>query len=222
MDMQALLFDLDGTLVDSERENAEAMARALQHGQGIAIDEHDRAGVVGHSWVQIYDKISQRYPKLSWTRDELIAATFVCRIEVLSERGLTVLPGAHEVLQRFSAVPKAIVTGSSRAEMRHALQTMHVESHFVIALASEDVKRSKPAPDGYLLAAEKLAVPQRGCVVIEDSESGIAAGLAAGMTVIAVRQGNFSGHDQSAAHLQIDTLDELSEERIARAMVRAP
>lgn len=221
MEAAALLFDLDGTLVDSERENAEAMAQALAGGQGIVIEQADRDAVIGHSWVQIHEGLRSRYPKLRWNQEQLISATFVCRVKLLDEVGLNVLPGALEVLQRFSELPKAIVTGSSRAEMRHALHAMKVVEKFEFALASEDVARSKPAPDGYLLAAEKLAVAPKSCVVIEDSESGIAAGIAAGMTVIAVAQGNFAGHDQSAAHLQIDSLHELYGAQIARAMVRA-
>jgi len=60
--MRGILFDLDGTLVDSERETAEAMARALERGQAIAIEQRDRDFIVGRSWVAIYDSLRARYP----------------------------------------------------------------------------------------------------------------------------------------------------------------
>lgn len=220
MRVHALLFDLDGTLVDSERESAEAMARALRSGQGIEIEQSDRDFIVGRSWVQIYEQLRGRFERLEWTRDQLIAATAAKREEVFAESGLTILPGAREAVQRFPDLKMAIVTGSSRVEMGQALDALGLASRFGITVASEDVATSKPAPDGYLQAAAGLGVPASECLVIEDSFSGIAAGLAAKMGVVAVGVGNYAEHDQSAAHAQIDTLDELNEELFARVMVR--
>ncbi len=220
MRVSALLFDLDGTLVDSERESAEAMARALRSGQGIEIEELDREFIVGRSWVQIYEQLRGRYPELRWTRDELIAATAGKREEVFAESGLTILPGAREAVRRFSDRKLAIVTGSSRVEMGQALDALGLASHFDLTIASEDVATSKPAPDGYLQAAAGLGVPASECLVIEDSHAGIAAGVAANMGVVAVTVGNYADHDQSAAHAQITTLEELNEALFARVMVR--
>ncbi len=221
MRVSALLFDLDGTLVDSERESAEAMARALLAGQGIAITQEDRDFIVGRSWVQIYQQLASRYSALAWSRDELIAATAARREEVFAETGLTILPGAREVVQRFSQLSLAIVTGSSRVEMGQALSALDLASHFGVTIASEDVATSKPSPEGYLQAAEALGVAASECLVIEDSHAGIAAGLAANMGVVAVSVGNYAEHDQSAAHVQITTLEELNEELFARVMVRS-
>ena len=220
MDVQAILFDLDGTLVDSERESAEAMARALKEQAGIAIEQQDRDFIVGRSWVQIYKQLCERFPQLRMTRDELIAATAAKREDVFAESGLTILAGARDVVGRFAHLPLAIVTGSSRVEMNQALAALNLESAFAVTIPSEDVATSKPSPDGYLQAAERLGVDPKACLVIEDSSAGIAAGIAANMTVVAVSVGNYAGHDQSAAHWQIHTLDELTEELIARAMVR--
>lgn len=220
MSVRALLFDLDGTLVDSERESAEAMARALASGQGIQIVQADRDFIVGRSWVQIYEKLCTRYADLTWTREELIAATAVRREEVFAEVGLTILPGAREAVRRFAHLELAIVTGSSRVEMGQALDALGLASCFTLTIASEDVATSKPAPDGYLQAAERLGVAASECLVIEDSQAGIAAGLAAQMSVVAVAVGNYAEHDQGAAHSQIHTLNELNEELIARVMVR--
>lgn len=209
MPIRAILFDLDGTLVDSERESAEAMARALERGLGIHVDQRDRDFIIGRSWVDIYDHLATRYT-LSWDRDRLIAETTVLRAQVFEEMGITVLPGAHQVVERFGRLPMAIVTGSSRGEAAQALDALGLRQVFRAVVASEDVARSKPAPDGYLAAARSLEVDPCDCLVVEDSEAGIAAGLAAGCRVVAVSVGNFAGMDQSRAHRQLATLDELT------------
>jgi HAD superfamily hydrolase (TIGR01509 family) len=212
----AILFDLDGTLVDSERESAEAMARALQRGLGLAVAPEHREFVVGHSWNEIHALLRRDLgPALSWSLAELIARSAALRAEVIAEQGMTIMPGAIDAVRRLGARwPKALVTGSSRVEAAQALRVIGCEAEFPIVFAAEDYARGKPEPDGYLAAAARLGVAPGACVVLEDSAPGIAAGRAAGMTVVAVRAGNFSGHDQSAAHHIVDTLDAVTIELI--------
>ncbi|MGE0398080.1 MAG: HAD family hydrolase [Kofleriaceae bacterium] len=204
---QAFLFDLDGTLVDSERETGEAMARALARGLGIHIEQYDRDFIIGRSWVAIYDSLKSRYPQLVWNREETVARTAMLRDEVFAEIGITVLPGARDVLRMTQGRPRALVTGSSRVEATQVLPLIGPEAAFDIIFAAEDVPRSKPAPDGYQMAIARLGIEPHRCVVIEDSVAGIAAGRAAGCIVVAVRAGNFGGWDQSGAHRVIDTLE---------------
>lgn len=205
--MRGILFDLDGTLVDSERETAEAMARAIERGHGIAIEPYDRDFIIGRSWVAIYDSLRGRYPALAWSRAELIVATARARDEVFAELGVTVLPGARDALGWTRALPRALVTGSSRVEATQVLPWIGPEAAFDVIVASEDVAQSKPSPDGYHQAMARLGLGPGACLVVEDSVSGIAAGRAAGAIVLAVRAGNFSGWDQSGAHRVIDTLE---------------
>jgi HAD superfamily hydrolase (TIGR01509 family) len=207
---RAFLFDLDGTLIDSERETAEAMARALHRGQGIAIAQYDRDYIIGRSWLAIYDSLKSRYPQLTWSREETVAQTALFRDEVFEELGITVLPGARAVLHWTQRFPRALVTGSSRVEVTQVLPRIGPEATFPVIVAAEDVARSKPAPDGYLSAIAQLGVTPGDCLVVEDSVAGIAAARTAGCLVVAARAGNFGGWDQAHAHRVIDTLDELT------------
>jgi HAD superfamily hydrolase (TIGR01509 family) len=219
--VHAVLFDLDGTLVDSERQYGEALARALRAGAGLEITQEDRDFVIGHSWVAIHAHLAERYPGFTWPRDQLIAATAAAGRELFALEGARELPGACAAVARFADKKRALVTGSSRAEAGHMLELLGVAECFPVRFCAEDVPRSKPAPDGYLMACERLGVAPRHAVVVEDSAAGVAAGRAAGCIVIAVRAGNFAGHDQSAAHRVIDSLDELTTELVGEVAALA-
>ncbi|MBT8492025.1 MAG: HAD family hydrolase, partial [Deltaproteobacteria bacterium] len=130
MSISAILFDLDGTLVDTERESAEAMARALASGQGVEIDQADRDGIIGHSWIEIFRNLKGKYSQIEWELDRLIAETARIRELMLADTGLEPLPGVLELLDRFSALPKAVVTGSSKAEAEHALELLGIRDQF--------------------------------------------------------------------------------------------
>src|SRR5688572_9287129 len=144
MSFAAVLFDLDGTLVDSERETAEAMARALARHRGIAITQADRDFIIGRSWVAIHDRLAAAYPAMRWSLAELAAVTADVREEVFAEVGVTILPGARDVL-RLGA-PRALVTGSSRREAGQMLAFLGLADAFPVVVAAEDVPRSKPHP----------------------------------------------------------------------------
>ena len=210
--VKALLFDMDGTLVDTERETGEAMANAFQQELGIQISQEEKDYIIGRSWVDIYKVLKTNHPQLLWARDEVIRQTAIYREEVFEKEGLTVLPGAKDAVMGLGDFPRAIVTGSSREEAKQVLNAMGWSDVFTVVMASEDVPTSKPEPDGYLMAAKALGVSIKNCVVIEESKSGIGAGRRSGAYVLAVRAGNYRNQDQSEAHQIIDTLEELSEE----------
>jgi HAD superfamily hydrolase (TIGR01509 family) len=218
--LRAVLFDLDGTLVDSERQYSEAMAIALARDAGIEVTAADRAYGIGRSWVAIHEHLRGRFPDLPWTRDELIARTAAESKALFAVRGVDVMPGALAAVARFRDRRRALVTGSSRAEASHMLGFLAIADAFEVTLCAEDVVRSKPAPDGYLAACARLGVAPREALVIEDSTAGCTAGRAAGCAVIAVRAGNFAGQDQSCAHRIVDTLDEITIE-LADAVAEA-
>ena len=182
----------------------------MKHGLGITISQAERDFVIGHSWVEIYRLLASNHADLSWPREQLIAEAAREREAIFAESGVVAMPGAHAAVARFAHLPRAVVTGSARVEASHSLHGLGIHDEFDAIFAAEDVPTSKPAPDGYLMAAQAVGVAPVDCLVIEDSSAGIAAGVAAGARVVAVRAGNYLGQDQSAAHRIVETLDDIT------------
>ena len=212
---EAILFDLDGTLVDSERENVESVVLAARR-LGAELSADERAFIIGHSWNEIHALIAGNH-SLSVSMDQLIASAVEEKRALLAGAGYRALPGAHAAIRRLGArSPLAVVSGASRAEVRDALESLGVMSSIQLWLGAEDYARGKPAPDAFAMAMERLAVTPRHCVAIEDATPGVLSARAAGARVVGVRAGNFSGYDLSAADAVVDTLDEVTDQLCAR------
>jgi HAD superfamily hydrolase (TIGR01509 family) len=213
--LRATFFDLDGTLADTERQNAEAVARVLG-ARGRVLTAEEREFVIGHGWAEIYHFLCVRGP-VDLSYEELMHAAAVEREALMATEGLDVLPGAVAAVRRAAERGVvAVVSGSSRREVAACLGALGLGELVPWFVGAEDTSRGKPFPDGYLLAAAHFAVPPRDCLVIEDSAAGIAAARAAGMRCVAVRAGNFARQPQGQAHVVIDTLVELDDALVAR------
>lgn len=180
----ALLLDLDGTLVDSEPRHFAAHKRFLAS-VGVPVTQEDVVGNVGKG-----DGVFYRYlmNKTGVTGD---AAEWVERktellMSMYREEGLALRPGVHALLDRAAAqgIFAYVVTSAEHRLARLSLEVTGLLSRLPARVCHEDVVKHKPAPDPYLLAAQRLSIPPERCLVIEDSPSGIRAGKAAGCTVI--------------------------------------
>jgi len=183
-ELAAVLFDMDGLLVDSEPLwfEAECDVMARLGGQWSAADQQ---ALVGGSLARSVSYLLARAlrpvsPAVigRWLVDGMIA--------LLASRELTVLPGARELLAEVASagIPHALVTSSERQIMDAVIAQIGVS--FRVTVCAEDVCRSKPDPEPYLLAASRLAADPRHCVALEDSPNGVASAEAAGCRVVAV------------------------------------
>ena len=211
----AILFDLDGTLVDSERENVESVVLAVRR-WGAELSSEERAFVIGHSWNEIHARIAAAHG-LDVSMTALIAAAVDEKRALLAHDGYRALPGAVAAVRRLGRRSKlAVVSGASHGEVLDALDSLAVTDAFALVLGAEDYPRGKPAPDPYALALERLGAAAARSIAIEDATPGILSARAAGVRVVAVRAGNFSGYDLSAADVVVDTLDDITDALVAR------
>jgi HAD superfamily hydrolase (TIGR01509 family) len=213
----AVLFDLDGTLVDSERENTESVVLAARR-MGVELNEEERLFVVGHSWNEIHATITRNHG-LHIGLHEMIAAAVYEKQALVARSGFRVLPGAVELVTRLAGRSKlAVVTGASRSEAEDALAGIGVRHFFTAVIAAEDYVRGKPAPDPYAQGLAALGANPKRCLAIEDATPGILSARAAGMRVIAVRAGNFVGYDLTPADVVVETLDDVTDALCAKLL----
>ena len=210
----AVLFDLDGTLVDSERENVESVVLAARR-WGAELTAEERAFVIGHSWNEIHARIVSNH-RLELPMAVLIEAAVEEKRGLLAA-GYRALAGAVAAVRRLGRrSPLAVVSGASHGEVVDALESLGVMDAFAFVMGAEDYPRGKPAPDPYAMAMGRLGAAPARTVVLEDATPGIVSALAAGARVVGVRAGNFSGYDLSAAHVVVDTLDEVTDDLVER------
>jgi HAD superfamily hydrolase (TIGR01509 family) len=184
-ELAGVLFDMDGTLVDSEKVWDVGLAELADH-YGSQLSAAARARMVGssmlHSMAILHEDIGQPWrvgaDSLIWLER---------RVKELFVTGLIWRPGAAELLHEVgeAGIPAALVTATSRHLVEVALQTIG-RQHFAAVVCGDEVDEGKPHPCPYLTAATLLGVPIERCVAIEDSPTGIASAHAAGAVVLAV------------------------------------
>jgi HAD superfamily hydrolase (TIGR01509 family) len=210
MGPRAFLFDLDGTLVDSERECAESIERVLAR-RGRRLKDEERDFVMVHGWPETHARLAAA-GGVDLSFEALKDAAAAERERMGEEKGLRVLPGAVAFVRRAAAHgPCAIVSGSTRREIAWCIDRLGLAGVLRGFVGAEDVERGKPAPDGYLAGAARLGVAPPACVAFEDSRFGIAAAKAAGMRVVALAAGNSLGHDQGQADLRVTSFEALGD-----------
>jgi HAD superfamily hydrolase (TIGR01509 family) len=182
----------------------------------VELDADMRKFIVGHSWNEIHARIQRDYG-LQVDMGVLIAAAVEEKRVLFATQGYQALPGALALVHHLCGrVGLAIVSGSSRVEVRETIAGIGLTECFQHLLGAEDYSQGKPHPEGYQCAMRLLGVEPRACIVIEDAEPGILAGKAAQAHVIAVRRANFMGYDQSAADVIVDTLEEVSDDLLEK------
>jgi HAD superfamily hydrolase (TIGR01509 family) len=216
----AVIFDLDGVLLDSEQLWNEAKEELVHAAGGHWRDDAPQAmmGMSSPEW-SLYMR-----DKLGVDRDPAdISRQVVRRIERLYRKTLPLLPGAIDAVRALeSRWPLGLASSSNREIIDLVLELSGLEDAFVATLSSEEVDRGKPAPDVYLEAARRIGADATRCVAIEDSSNGLRAAVAAGMAVIAVPNIHYAP-DRDALMLaaaRVDIPGEITPELVERASQR--
>ena len=195
--IEAVVFDLDGVIVDSEHVWDEVRQRLTEERGGRWHDQasRDMMGMSSPEWsAYMHDVVGLAEPP------EEINAEVVRRLEAVYREELPLLDGAMEAVEALAARwPLGLASSSNRELIDLVLRVSGLERWFAATVSSEEVPRGKPAPDVYLEAARRLNVPPERCAAVEDSENGIRSAKAAGMRVVAIPNPQYPPADDALA-----------------------
>ena len=195
--IDAVVFDLDGLLLDTEQlwdEVREELTRE-RGGRWPATAQRDMMGMSSPEW----SRYMHETVGLSESPEE-ISAEVVRRMQVRYRESLPLIDGAVEAVQRLAARwPLGLASSSNRELIDLALAVSDLDRYFAATVSSEEVAAGKPAPDVYLEAARRLAVDPTRCAAIEDSHNGIRSAKAAGMRVVAIPNPHFPPDPEALA-----------------------
>lgn len=201
MALKAILFDHDGTLVDSEGVHYQMWLEVLNP-YGVSLSSEQ--------YMQIYSGMPTRDNardlverfQLNAVVDELVAKKLEIAHAYLEDNAFPLMAGAQDILDYFQQQPniqQAIVTGAGAEIVNATIRSHQLAAYFATIVSFDDVAQSKPAPDCYLLALERLGLQAEECIAIEDTEHGVAAAVGAGVSCLAIPNAQSQAHNFSKA-----------------------
>ena len=215
--IRAVIFDFDGVIANSEPLHLAAFRQVLAS-EGVALSEGDYyERYLGYDDVGVFRAVS-RERGIHWDGERMAALVErkAVHLEQLERDGSILFPGADQAIRRLAAsLPLAIASGALRPEIQRILNRAGLQQFFGVIVAAEDTPASKPAPDPYLCAVERLSAASglrlapADCVAVEDSHWGLESARAAGLRTVAVTH-TYPASALGAADLLIDHLDNLT------------
>jgi HAD superfamily hydrolase (TIGR01509 family) len=212
--IQAVVFDLDGVIVDSEHV-WDAAREALSRERGGGWHEGAQQDMMGMSSVEwsryMHERLGLKDPP------EEISAEVVRRLQATYREELPLIDGATEAVARLAGRwPLGLASSSNREIIDLVLELSGLDRFFEATVSSEEVRRGKPSPDVYLEAARRLGADPAGSAAVEDSRSGILSASAAGMRVVAIPNKRFPPDEEAlaAADVIIPSINELTPDAV--------
>ena len=216
MSPAAFLFDLDGTLIDSEMLWTRAIVNWLADRGQQTTPEAFAPLVFGHSWLDIHATIHAEFPALGRQtpiEDARTLRPYYTRLA--TDPAKLVIPGSVDFFRKVVRLaPCVIVSGSPHDDVVAAAELCGIGHLVKFVLGGEEYGRGKPAPDGFLQAASLLDVDASECVVVEDSSAGVAAGRAAGMRVIGLDRNRVVPQNFAGCEWLVHDLSEIDVEAV--------
>lgn len=209
--IQAVLFDLDGVLIETEHETFKFYQNYLAEHYGIELTDDDFKYKAGRKSVDFWNAVLT--PKQRLLVDtKKITALKRNLFGAQPQNFIKKVPGGGELLiaLKHEKFKIALASQNEIAMINAAIDWLNVRQYFEVLLSIDDVERLKPDPEIYLLAARKLGIKPEACVVIEDSQDGIGAAKNAGMLCIAIKHPYTPPGDTARADIAVRALNEIT------------
>ena len=211
MSIRAVIFDLDGVIVSTDEFHFQGWKK-LADEEGIHFDRDINHRLRGVSRMESLEILLERSPR-RYTADEKVALAarkngyYVELLQNISPADI--LPGAMAILQGLRARGAKLAVGSSSRNSPLILRRIGLADFFDATADGNDITRSKPDPEVFLVAAKRLAIPPDSCLVVEDAAAGVEAAIAAGMKCLALGAAGDSRANLSARDLMYITVEQM-------------
>ncbi len=206
--LKAILFDMDGTLVDSETTYVKAVCLCVAAYGGHLEKDEAMTLVYGRSRSMISADIVEQFSQLAINKEQL-EEEIDQRFEAMIEHEDIAIESSCAVLRELSKeYPIAVVSGSTRAHIANFTKRADVDTHIQFYIGADDYEYGKPDPSCYLMAAQQFNVEPQHCLVFEDSHVGVRSAKAAGMPCVALRRPGAIEQDVSMADVIVANLNE--------------
>lgn len=215
--IRAVLFDMDGVLVNTEPVHYRMWKEAF-YNRGLEVSYDVYKGCIGTTDNYLMDLIWDHYGRDFRGDKKLLEERMAIEERVPKEESYPEMPGVREMLRGLheAGFLLAIASSSPVSRIETAVDHLGVRQYFSLLNSGENVARSKPAPDIYLDTAKKLGVEPAECVVLEDSENGTLAAVSAGMTCVGLRNPDSGDQNLERAKAVIRELKEFTPELIRK------
>ncbi len=207
--IKAVIFDMDGVIVNSEKHHADLENRIFKE-LGLEISKEEHESFVGTGSYYMWGTLKEKY-SIPFKVEELIKKNRDEFLEYVSKEGMIVpINGVENILKfiKDKGLKTAVASSSPLNFIEKVMDTIEVRDYFEELVTGDYVKRSKPEPDIFLYAAEKLGVKPEECIVIEDSRNGVIAAKKANMKAIGYKDENSRGQNLDKADIVIKSFND--------------
>ncbi len=206
--IKAVIFDMDGVIVESEERNYKAKLKVLEP-YNVTFDYEYYSQFPGNSNIVVWQKIIDDFG-INATPEQLHEIDLVARDELIKQEGHIAIEGALELIKNLSKkYVLALASGSPKHIIEDTVKFFDIEKYFKFIISGETIENCKPAPDIFLITAKNIGIDPTNCIVIEDSANGVKAAKSAGMKCIGYVNLNSGKQDLTLADKIVKNLNEI-------------
>ena len=208
--IKGIIFDCDGVIVDSEPLFIKAFRMQMDR-YGMDVPDIDPMETAGTRMEEVAALVLKKYPQIDRTHEEYLKDQDECIEKVLMGDDLIPMKGFVEFVKKQHSLGRrmAVASGSPRNYVEHKLKLFQVDGYFDTIVSGDDVTRSKPDPETYALAADRLGFERNEMIAIEDAYLGVKSAKAAGLYVVGFKGGTVKG-DTSEADEEVEEFEDIA------------